>query len=412
MPLRPLCLALLLALPFFVRNGSAAEPEKASYELHEWGVFPIARNDAWAMRDLKEEWAGFPAFFNRIWPERRLPYRGEVAKPVVFFYAEKPLDVKLTVRFAEGRPLVWWPNASMPCWQGGERIEGRLDRIEFDLSLLEMKDAGNPQPPAVPDGHWVQDLREVKAARVITPGAHSQKAGQTYGVEDFLYYDGIMKAPAAPTARRDGDAVILETSLDHAMRDVFVLDRHEGKVRVARAWIDQIEPGARSTRVELAEAGPKELEAARAELTKRTQAAGLTAAEAASLVKVWREGLFEDDGLTVFYRIPRETYDAWLPLNATPAPKAIVRVGLVFHKHLEPELGARVDALIKQLASEQFEVREKAQAALAKIGGAAFPALEAGALSEDADTAGACRNLLRAMDALPAMDPMKKASGR
>ena len=71
-------------------------------------------------------------------------------------------------------------------------------------------------------------------------------------------------------------------------------------------------------------------------------------------------------------RIPQESYEAWLPLTATPAPEKTVRVGFVFHAHLEPELDEHVEQLIKQLGVEDYENRIQAQAALLRIGGAAF----------------------------------------
>ena len=44
-----------------------AEP----YELHEWGVFSVPRNAVWSQMDMRAEWATFPNFFYRVWPDKR-----------------------------------------------------------------------------------------------------------------------------------------------------------------------------------------------------------------------------------------------------------------------------------------------------------------------------------------------------
>src|SRR3954463_10507984 len=98
-----LVLAALLAV--------ASNAEDATYEIHEWGVFPVPRNAAWMNLDTRADLSTMPKFFWKTWPEQRLPWRGAVRKPVVYFYCDKPLSVDLKIRFADGRPLVWWPAA-------------------------------------------------------------------------------------------------------------------------------------------------------------------------------------------------------------------------------------------------------------------------------------------------------------
>jgi len=388
----------------------AFEPPQDGYELHEWGVFPVARNDAWAMRDLRAEWATFPKFFNRVWPEKSLPWRGEVSKPVIFMYAAKSQTIDLKVSFATGRPLVWWPYAESPGDTGRKFPDGDPRELKFHFSLN--KGLGGEKleaPPAVEAGHWVEILRKVGAASVNTMGDYREMQVHTSGAERFIYYDGIMKAPPAPEVARDGEALAIKTACDHAMLDVLVIERRGDKVFVSKAFLDKIEAGTQSSKVELALADAKALEALQKELTARLVKAGLTEPEADSLMKVWKEGLFDADGLMLLYRLPQETYEKWLPLTAKPAPNKTVRVGLVVHKHLEPELEARVTVLIAKLKAEAFEERNAAFKELLKIGGAAFPWLEKHLKDEDLDVAKQCRTVIEALDTFPALlDLLKK----
>ena len=48
--------------------------------------------------------------------------------------------------------------------------------------------------------------------------------------------------------------------------------------------------------------------------------AGLFAAEADSLLKIWQKRLLEAEGVTVFHLLPVAEYDRLLPLSILPAP--------------------------------------------------------------------------------------------
>jgi hypothetical protein len=392
------CVFTATALPL-----NAAEPADAGYEIHEWGVFPIARNDKWAMSDLRAEWATFPDFFCRVWPEEKLPWRGGADKPVVFFHGTPRLRINLTVKFSEGRPLVWWPNAESPAAGVSEYPK---DRLVFRITLLGKAERNMHD---VPKGHWMEALRAVKCSQIITPGSHDK--GDFEETEQFLYYDGIMKAPAAPTVSRgQNGGLVVATENDFDLLDVLVIDQSfDGKkLSIGRSMIDKIPSGKQSTAIEMVEVPEGAARAARqnevlAEVQKRITVAGLNADEAASLINVWREGFLANRGLWVLYRVPQATYDKWLPLTAQPAPKKTVRVGLVLHSHLEPELDAHLEGLIKQLGAEDFAARTAAIESLLKIGGAAFPMLEKNANHADPEIARHCQDILKSLDTRPAL---------
>jgi len=407
MPLR-LVLATLLGLSSLCAAARGAE---GPYDLHEWGVFKVSRNDAWAQRDMKEEWASFPKFFYRMWPERHLPWRGAVDKPVIFFHAEKAVKLQFTVTFATGKPLVWWPAASSPGEAGGLEPVGQPNRIVWYVDL-QAQGQGFKASHEVPEGHWVQKLRAVAASAIQTYGDASNRRGGDQQEESFVYYDGIFQAPAGPKVARGANALVFETNSDHAWLDVLVIDRREKETFVGKAWTAKIEAGKQSTKVELVSAGDAKgeketIERLRRELTDRLSAAGLNKDEAESLVKVWDEGFFARPGLTLLYRVPQETYEKWLPLTANPAPKKCVRVGLVLHTSLEPELEATVETQIKKLADEKFEVRDAARKLLAQIGGAAFPQLEKHFSDPDVETAKTCRAIVEGLDTKPALNAKK-----
>lgn len=393
-------------------EGADAKP---GYEFHEWGVFTVPRNAAWANLDMKAEWATMPKEFYGRLVGRYLPYRGPVKKPVIYLHADKAMSVKLSIRFAEGVPAVWWPAAEVPTNQGARLAEKDRNLLVFCPALVERPADQNRGPAGavprkldVPAGHWVEALRRVKASDVFCAAGWGN-LGTSWDTERFIYYDGVMKPPAAPGVSRQGDLVTLDVPGAEVWQDLMIVERDEKRVSAAAGWDGWTEPlgdgQGRHLRVEMKPADAERLKALARELAERLVKAGLNADEAGALIEVWKTELFAQDGLTVFYRVPQATYDKWLPLEATPAPRKTVRVGIVLHQHLEPELDERVAKLIAQLGAEKFETREAARSLILRIGGAAFPLLEKGAGDKDAEVASACRNILETLDARELLKP-------
>jgi hypothetical protein len=63
-----------------------------------------------------------------------------------------------------------------------------------------------------------------------------------------------------------------------------------------------------------------------ARMSEALQAEGLYRREADAMVKTWRASWFEEDGLRVFYVLPRQWTDDTLPLTLEPKPRELVRV--------------------------------------------------------------------------------------
>ncbi len=157
----------------------------------------------------------------------------------------------------------------------------------------------------------------------------------------------------------------------HALLDVTVVDRRGETVRVGR--MNRLAPGEAAKKVEFTEVNVERFPSEAAEaLAKQLIAAGLFADETQSLIDLWKKELFESPGLNLFYRLPPEEYDARLPLTIAPKPEATVRVGLVYHAHLEPDFAATILDLVKQLDSPRFAARDAALKKLQQIGPAAL----------------------------------------
>ena len=81
----------------------------------------------------------------------------------------------------------------------------------------------------------------------------------------------------------------------------------------------------------------------RAALERTLVANGLYPKEAAAMVETWRDSWFED-GLRLFYIVPRSAIDEVLPLEVTPAPASTARVFVGRIELITPAIVAEVKA--------------------------------------------------------------------
>lgn len=373
--------------------------------VHEWGVFTIFNEAKYANANRKEEWGGLPSFFYRQFPTERLRWVPSAwDKPVVYFYAKpESLRISVKVTFTDGAPVVWWPAVTSPVNDGGFRTGRTPDKPRPFRSLTWEAWLGDRAPAVrghgglakvedfpLPADCWLKEARLPRATRLsvvgnlegpprgkMFPGAFDRSE-----TERFLYYDGLVPAPGYLRCDKvEDDAITLRNRAAFAIPRLFVVDRRS-KDTVRFAVVggkDRPFEAGKTLRIELETvadwpaAGLKQVRQALIE-------AGLFEAEADVVLRIWRKRLLEADGVTVFHLMPAAEYDRMLPLEISPAPAARpVRVGIALHPHIEvePDLAARVPALIRRLDDEDFAEREKAAKALLEIGPVAISLLRA-----------------------------------
>ena len=155
--------------------------------------------------------------------------------------------------------------------------------------------------------------------------------GEKPEIESLLFYRGVgqFPAPLTVTMRESSRALRLGNSGKEPLGNLFVLEvKRDGGA--AFSFIDRIEPGATrdvslpcSRSVQPTSDVAKHLGTSmRAALVRE----GLFEAEAAAMVKTWRDSWFAEPGVRVLYTLPREWTDRTLPLRLDPKPMEIVRV--------------------------------------------------------------------------------------
>ena len=93
------------------------------------------------------------------------------------------------------------------------------------------------------------------------------------------------------------------------------------------------------------------------------------------MIKTWRNSWFEE-GLRVFYVLPRQTTDAVLPITIEPRPAELVRVLVGRAEVITPEMEKSVQRQVSMLSDPSPKVRQTAMQTIRKYGRFSEPILK------------------------------------
>ncbi|MCY1056638.1 hypothetical protein [Nannocystis sp. SCPEA4] len=242
--------------------------------------------------------------------------------PVIYFYAGRPTEVRLSVRFERGGLTEWFPHAQ-------EVDHGHIDWGRFTVEPASASNLAR-MPEASARGHYFA-ARDTDAAvvRVPTP------AGEQH--EKFLFYRGVGVFDLPLVVGLAGADVSLRRRTDAGPRTALVVERRGARLGLAEvALADGAVTVPRPTLDD-------DVAAARAWLAAALERDGLYPREASAMLATWEDQWFED-GLRVFYLLPRRDIDELLPLAIEPIPVELRRTIVARAELVTPELEAAVRA--------------------------------------------------------------------
>jgi len=154
--------------------------------------------------------------------------------------------------------------------------------------------------------------------------------------EKFLFYRGIANFSVPMSARVAGDgAVELRNTADDPLALAVLFENRNGQIGYR-----MIHGLQGSSRVE-APALAGSLDGLKQELADALVGQGLYRKEADAMIETWRDSWFEE-GMRVFYLVPRTLVDRELPLSILPAPAKIARVFVGREEILSPYMRDRL----------------------------------------------------------------------
>lgn len=353
-----------------IRSRVSAEDKHAispnRLVVHEWGTMTSVMGEdgvAVSWRPLSDQ-SDLPGFVYGIGsPRRRLPtlpnsntlnlnfnakadLSGTVRleTPVVYFYANRNTTASLEVDFPRGNVTEWYPQGD----RQGTSLGWKNFLISPGAALDLPVDKVNP-------GSRYYAARGTDAAPVRVMG--------TDGLQDekFLFYRGVATFDLPLTVNMNDNLVTIHSRQNDAPTQAILFQNIGGSISY------QVQDLVNNEIVFDRQAASKPGASLQSDLIKMLTAAGLYSKEAEAMVATWGDQWFEE-GLRVFYVMPRKITDELLPLTVAPAPAEMARVLVCRAELITPEVESAVLRQVVRLGDGSAEVRDSALKALQKEG--------------------------------------------
>jgi hypothetical protein len=234
--------------------------------------------------------------------------------PVLFFYSQRRVTASVHVDFPKGWITEYYPQPTYVTKGSGADNDiytgmgYRNGRADWDS--IEVRPGENPPLPSSQGASRYYEPRNTDAA-AISVGKQNERMIFYRGIGSFI-------PPLQPKFIADGK-LQLRTTIPDTIPLAIVFENRRGKIgyRFVRGLSDPVTVDPPEMTGDVAQL--------RKELVAELVEFGLYEKEAAAMVETWHDSWFED-GMRVFYVVPRPQTDSLLPLKITPAPDAVARV--------------------------------------------------------------------------------------
>ena len=222
------------------------------------------------------------------------------------------------------------PGGQITEWYPAARVRGG----EIAWDAVHVRPGGSDAFPEETAASHYYAARDTDAApvRVVTAdGAQDER---------FLFYRGVGALQIPLLASLDRGRLLVQSFAGASIPEVVVFENRGGSMAYS------VRPLQGRALAVPRPTGGQGIDGLRKELEAILVRHGLFPREAAAMVATWGDSWFEE-GLRVFYVLPRGLADATLPLSIDPAPAALVRVMVVRAEILtrESEQRARTELL-------------------------------------------------------------------
>ena len=271
------------------------------------------------------------------------PVSVRMETPVVYFYAKEDTSVSVQVDFVGGKITEWYP-------QGRNVQGGRIDWGTFKV----MPDAYVELPNDFRENHYYP-ARETNSAPIQV------KNSDLVEYERFLFYRGVGNFDLPLSIKLEENRVRITNEYRENICKVVLFENQEGKIGYRVQDMPQTDLLLDRPVLD------GKIEGLREEIKAMLISQGLFEKEADAMLKTWRDSWFEE-GLRVFYIMPRKTTDAILPIAIDPKPSELVRVLVGRMELITPEIERNVTNQITKLNSPSKTERDAALKAINKYG--------------------------------------------
>jgi hypothetical protein len=329
----------LLAYHNHKTESVAQKPPPSSSDrliVHEWGTFTsIAGSDGvaleWRPLTAPSELPGFVHTVKGPLTGLRHPPKADpgnqtkadliglirMETPVIYFYADRESVVSVKVGFPNGKITEWYPQA-------------RSVYAGIDWGKVLVQPGAQVDFPVEARASHYYPARETDSAPLRVCG--DSKPAE---YEKFLFYRGVGTFDLPLSVRLEGESVEIKNTGQDGISRLILFENRGGKT--AYSVYHSLGGNETVTRPNVQQS-PESLEA---ELEQSLLANGLYEKEAKAMIKTWRDTWFEE-GMRVFYVLPRSVTDRVLPITIDPSPVELTRVLVGRAEIITPEMEREV----------------------------------------------------------------------
>ena len=312
--------------------------------------------------------------------------------PVIYFYAEQPMNVDVDVDFPQGDITEWYPQTTQigPTFAmdtngstSGILHESRAiwRNLEIVPASKEYSSLTERLPQDSSGSHYFA-ARET-GANLVRANFNSP-SNSTAETEKFIFYRGAgsFNTPLHVTVNSNNLVTVENTGANNLVH-LFLVNIYGG--HAAFGVMDELGSSNSVVWLQLTN-GPAEhwnqfpLAQFQSEIGAQMEAAliseGLFSDEAKAMVNTWKDSWFTEEGVRVLYILPRLWTDEILPLTLTPQPKELTRVMVGRAEIITPQVQASLSRLLAKAQEGDADARLQVKAELKQLGRFAEPALQ------------------------------------
>jgi hypothetical protein len=348
-----LFVAILLAPVAPKLEAQDQSPQQDRFVAHEWGTFTSVstadgRTQRWNPLGGPSELPSF-VYKTSQCPKAELLATVRMETPVIYFYSDHEVRASVKVDFPKGCITEWYPLANATTrtidWNGFVAQPGAKEKFPVDKSRSHYYPA-----------------RETDAAPLSL--GDEQKVEQ----EKFLFYRGVGVFDLPLSVRLKDSQVIVRSAGPDEIAKVILFENRGGR----SGW--RIQGPIKGLATIARPALDQPVESLLREFEKTLVEQGLYEKEAAAMVKTWRDSWFEE-GLRVFYILPRRATDTILPITIKPQPSELARVFVGRAEIITPEMENEILSAAKLFTRNSPEARADAIKSVRRYGRFAHPVL-------------------------------------
>lgn len=374
-----LLLALIQAKPI-AQQARAADNRTRKHKnrliVHEWGTFTsIAGKDGvavdWRPLNGASDLPGFVYDTSGLTSGKGLRHQKRCIKcdmeaivrmetPVIYFYADRETTVSVRVDFSQGKITEWYPQARL-LYVPGPDDSRNPSVVDWGRITILPGTAQNFPVESKPSHYY--PARETDSAPLRVCGVKGEQR------EKFLFYRGVGTFAPPLEAKLSGEKVLVKNTSTETI-PTFILFENRGGT-ISYQVRDSLNGEATLDRT----LTNQTIDSLERDLGKVLVAQGLYEKEARAMIKTWRDSWFEE-GMRVFYLVPRKVTDSILSITIEPRPSELMRVLVGRVEIITPEMEAEIVRAAAGLVDSSRRVQDVAAEISHRHGRFAEPVLK------------------------------------